>query len=115
MKLEPNRPYKKLKDCAGQKFIGGSLDGQWNGILVFESAWCWVSIHSDDEEGPRMTEHQWSLDDWSAAEDAVRLGLLTREQVDEYRAKQRDARAAADEARERREYERLKKKFEAQP
>lgn len=113
--LGPNRPYARLKDCAGQVFVGGSLHGEHMAILVFEKAWCWVSLREDPEEGYRMSEHQWSLDSWVAQEAAVKFGLLTREQVDQHREAGRAVNEAAKEAHERAEYERLKKKFEAQP
>lgn len=112
-KLVPNRPYAKLADCAGQRFVGGSLHGKQHAILAFENAWCWVSAFNSEDEGPCLSEREFSVDHgWAEQEAMVSLGLLTREEVERHRA---DAARENDESRERHEretYERLKKKFE---
>jgi hypothetical protein len=131
-KLQPLKPYAKLKDCVGQRLVAAvvpqSGSSRLDALLVFDGAWARFEVYGyDGDDGPTTVLRERAADISGAAqladteygrktlEEFARLGLLDSETVAKAVADAKAEGHARAEQYERREYERLKKKFEGEP
>jgi len=112
------KPLKKLADCIGQKLTAAKADGYDDvAFLVFEDGFAMLSIYFGYEAGDGYLEEGCSTKRRAEllAENVaalVTLGLVTPEDAQKYRDEQAAKATEAREAAERKEFERLRAKFE---
>ena len=107
MTLTLSKPVEKLSDCVGRRLESFVIDYD-NVVLVFEDRAAIFGsegspIYEKADEQRVVSENSRSF---------VKAGLLEEADVRREEEEQRSAFKLAQEGRERREYERLKKKFE---
>lgn len=111
MKLETTRPYAKLADCAGKKFLGACSEGHGMGmVLAFEDAWACLMWRDRDDEGGQLEDYKLDPEFYTFPFD--QLGLVAPGALAAYREQRQAAEAVWQEKRDREQYERLKQKFE---
>lgn len=102
--------FKALDDAKGEKLTGFEKNAN-SIVLVFESGWIAFKAEFDCDE-QRTLLRPWESLVKEYPQPLLRAGAMTKEEFDQACEQRRSEILAAEEAKERRQYERLRKKFE---